>query len=91
MKGFGVFTWVDGRTYEGEYDNDKKHGHGVYKWQNGRIYDGFWANGVQDGVGKYTNSKGEIKFGKWQNGKVQDWISESQYQEEISKKRNNTR
>lgn len=28
MEGQGVFTWVDGRKYEGEYLDDKKHGYG---------------------------------------------------------------
>jgi len=26
MHGRGVYTWKDGRKYEGEYLNDKKHG-----------------------------------------------------------------
>lgn len=25
MHGKGVYTWKDGRRYEGEYYNDKKH------------------------------------------------------------------
>ena len=32
MHGYGVYKWDDGRIYEGEYLNDKKHGKGVYKW-----------------------------------------------------------
>ena len=32
MNGKGVHNWPDGRIYEGEYLNDKKHGYGVYKW-----------------------------------------------------------
>ena len=26
MHGKGIYTWKDGRKYEGEYLNDKKHG-----------------------------------------------------------------
>jgi len=26
MEGYGVFTWPDGRKYEGEYIDDKKEG-----------------------------------------------------------------
>jgi len=26
MEGTGVFTWSDGKKYEGEYLGDKKHG-----------------------------------------------------------------
>ena len=32
MHGKGKYTWKDGRYYEGEYINDKKHGCGVYRW-----------------------------------------------------------
>ena len=30
MEGKGVFTWLDGRRYTGEYLNDKKDGYGVF-------------------------------------------------------------
>ncbi len=30
MHGKGVYEWKDGRKYEGEYQNDKKHGFGCY-------------------------------------------------------------
>ncbi|MFN9901019.1 MAG: membrane-binding protein, partial [bacterium] len=32
MHGQGVFSWPDGRRYEGEYLQDKKHGFGIYSW-----------------------------------------------------------
>ena len=40
MSGQGTFSWPDGRKYEGEYLNDKKHGFGIYYWANGRQYAG---------------------------------------------------
>lgn len=40
MHGKGLYTWLDGRKYEGDYENDKKHGLGVYTWADGRIYSG---------------------------------------------------
>lgn len=45
MNGQGIFTWPDGRRYEGEYFNDKKHGFGIYTWSNNRQYAGQWENG----------------------------------------------
>ena len=45
MHGTGVFTWADGRKYEGEYFDDKKEGHGVFFWPDGRKYDGYWKSG----------------------------------------------
>ena len=43
--GHGVYTWPDGRKYEGEYSNDKKHGFGIYIWADGRRYEGNWEHG----------------------------------------------
>jgi hypothetical protein len=56
MHGTGIYTWKDGRRYEGEYLHDKKNGYGVYSWADGRSiilfnlqflkeYEGMWANG----------------------------------------------
>ena len=45
MHGEGIYTWADGRRYEGQYEMDKKHGFGVYHWADGRIYEGCWLNG----------------------------------------------
>ena len=38
MEGKGTFSWTDGRVYEGEWVNNKKHGKGTFKWEDGRIY-----------------------------------------------------
>lgn len=35
MHGKGVFTWPDGRRFEGFYINDKKHGDGLFTWPDG--------------------------------------------------------
>jgi hypothetical protein len=29
MHGKGTFKWADGRSYVGEYKDDKKHGYGI--------------------------------------------------------------
>lgn len=42
MNGKGIFKWPDGRSYEGEYKDDKKHGFGVLKWADGKKYEGLW-------------------------------------------------
>ena len=36
MHGSGVYTWKDGRMYEGDYENDRKHGYGIYTWNDGK-------------------------------------------------------
>ena len=45
MNGKGKITWVDGKVYEGEYKDDKKHGYGTFFWGDGRKYTGYWADG----------------------------------------------
>ena len=45
MDGKGVFDWPDGRKYEGDYLEDKKHGLGTFYWPDGRKYTGSWFNG----------------------------------------------
>ena len=45
MEGHGVFTWPDGRNYEGDYKNDKKDGKGIFYWPDGRKYEGGWLTG----------------------------------------------
>jgi hypothetical protein len=58
MEGKGVFTWPDGRKYEGDYKCDKKEGVGIFFWPDGRKYSGQWKNGKQHGLGTYTLSTG---------------------------------
>jgi hypothetical protein len=40
MHGQGVYSWADGRKYEGDYKDDKKHGYGIYTYPDGRSYKG---------------------------------------------------
>ena len=42
MEGKGLFVWLDGKKYEGEYLNDLKHGQGKFEWPDGRVYEGMW-------------------------------------------------
>lgn len=74
MHGKGIYTYSDGRKYEGSYYNDKKQGFGVYKWSDGRIYEGMWFDGKQHGKGKYILPDGSFKIGKWVDGKRIEWL-----------------
>tara|TARA_B110000305_G_C19040809_1_gene448099 strand:- start:216 stop:365 length:150 start_codon:yes stop_codon:yes gene_type:complete len=49
MHGNGMFTWPDGRKYQGQYLNDHKQGQGMFEWPNGRKYEGGWKLGKMDG------------------------------------------
>ncbi len=65
MEGYGIFTWPDGRRYEGQYIDDKKEGHGNFYWPDGRKYEGGWKNGKQHGIGVYTSASGKTKLSKF--------------------------
>ena len=56
MHGKGIFTWGDGRKYEGQYQFDKRHGYGVYiAPYEKKKYVGNWENGLQHGSGVETS------------------------------------
>ena len=82
MHGFGKITWADGRSYEGEYINDKKQGnlfilgYGIFTWPDGRRYKGSWKKGRQHGKGIYITAHGDEKEGVWVDGKRTRWADE---------------
>lgn len=76
MEGIGIYKWSDGRSYEGEYIDDKKHGYGIYRWADGRAYAGYWNLGKQHGLGVYTvATENRKKHGLWEEGKRIEWFS----------------
>ena len=44
--GKGEFQWGDGRSFSGEYKNDRKTNYGEYFWPDGRHFKGMWADGL---------------------------------------------
>lgn len=40
ISGRGVYTWPDGRKYEGDWKENKMHGEGIFDWNDGRLYKG---------------------------------------------------
>ena len=38
----GIYTWKDGRKYEGEFKDNFKYGYGIYEWGDGRKYEGIY-------------------------------------------------
>lgn len=76
MHGKGLLKWNDGRSYEGEFVEDKRHGYGEFTWSDGRKYLGEWRNGKQHGIGILQNANGNKgKKGEWADGKRLNWIA----------------
>ena len=78
MHGKGVYTWPDGRKYDGFYHRDKKHGFGIYSWADGRRFEGHWVHGKQHGRGKYILVDGTFKVGIWEEGRRIRWLDEEE-------------
>lgn len=77
MEGYGIYTWKDGRRYEGQYKEDKKHGYGIYVWADGRRYEGWWYKAKQFGLGKYiVPADSRVRFGLWEDGKRIEWFDQ---------------
>ncbi len=74
MHGKGIYSWPDGRSYNGEYENDRKSGFGVYTWADGRQYSGAWSAGKQHGEGIYKDANSVVRKGFWQEGKRVCWL-----------------
>lgn len=90
MDGSGVYTWPDGRKYEGQYLKDKKHGEGKYTWEDGKFYKGSWLDGKQHGEGVYTTIDGLSRKGTWESGRRTKWIGEHFKSEEDPSEPNTT-
>ena len=40
ISGYGMYTWNDGRVYEGNWVDNQMHGVGTFTWTDGRKYEG---------------------------------------------------
>jgi len=45
--------YTNGRLYEGEWENDQRHGRGYERYPNGNIYQGEFQYGKAHGKGRY--------------------------------------
>ena len=66
----GIYTWNNGTTYDGEWDNKKISGKGTLKYVNGDKYSGDFKNNKRHGYGIYTWDNGECYMGNWTEDKM---------------------
>ena len=62
----GILQFIDGSSYEGLLENNKRNGFGLYCFQNGDQYEGQWKNDLMHGRGRMEWKSD----GAWYNG---DW------------------
>lgn len=71
MDGKGEFFWPDGEYYQGEYENDERHGAGVMIWNKFKRYRGYWAFGVRHGYGESIEiNQEDIEYQGYNNDRI---------------------
>jgi len=70
--GYGIYNFVNGGRYEGDYNLGKFHGQGIYTSKNGSFFEGQFKDGKRHGTGylKYQYGgtyQGEFAMG-WRSG-----------------------
>ncbi len=64
-----TYTYPDGTKYDGEWKDNKRHGHGILTRPDGTKYVGEWAENKPHGQGVLITAEGMIYTGEWKNGK----------------------
>ena len=61
---------IDGLSYyDGQWQNNKRHGFGVRRYQSGNVYEGNWRDGLRNGKGTMRwLDVNETYSGNWKNG-----------------------
>ena len=62
--GQGTFRWSNGRTYVGEWYENRMHGEGLETWPNGSSYQGQFKENKRHGQGIFTWSDGRQYIGR---------------------------
>lgn len=71
--GSGIYRWLDGSTYDGEYADDLRHGSGRFLWVNGESYKGDYLKDERTGKGIYDWPDGSQYEGDFLAGKRHGW------------------
>lgn len=84
LKGRGTIQYIDGRFYDGNFENGLKHGYGTMTFSDGRKYEGNWFHNLRSGLGTLTWHDGSFYHGKFQYGMrngfgVMIWIDGRNY------------
>merc|ERR1712083_75706 len=70
----GKMWWADGRLYQGDFCDGRKHGEGELGWPDGRSYNGQWCEGKQHGTAIACTARGFKRNSRWGNGKFVEWL-----------------
>ncbi|MEM9930645.1 MAG: caspase family protein [Bacteroidota bacterium] len=68
QRGEGLYRYVDGRQYYGEFRDGRAHGEGTLTYPNGERYQGQFHRGQLHGKGIYRYPDGSSRSGTWRHG-----------------------
>jgi len=77
----GRMWWSDGKVYEGDFHNNRKHGDGTLEWPDGRMYSGQWHHGLQHGTATARTLEGHSCLSQWRHGVFIQWLREAMLSE----------
>jgi len=86
-KGKGIYELFDpsGKThYEGEFEENTKHGYGIESYPDGSTYEGYFEQNLKTGKGKFCWKQGFTYVGDFYMNNMEgfgtyNWIDERQY------------
>ena len=58
---------VRSERYQGEFEDDERHGHGTCVFADGGKYTGAWRTGTIEGKGRYEHANGDVFEGEFSN------------------------
>jgi len=79
--GRGVYVYIDGSKYEGEFKNGKLHGEGIWFYPDGEKYVGGFKNNYSHGLGTIYHLDGTQTNGEWVDGEFLNTRSASSAEE----------
>jgi hypothetical protein len=69
-RALGIYRWLDGDCYMGNFLNGKIHGYGMYLYPNGDVYVGNWSSSNKSGKGTNYDKYGNLTYyGDFLNGR----------------------
>lgn len=64
-----LINYTNGDQYNGDYEDDQKHGHGTLTYSQGGSYTGEWENDIRNGYGVNKWPNGDQYKGNWKDNK----------------------
>ena len=68
--GFGIYSFIDGSRYEGNWVENKREGFGKSFYTSKNMYEGEFKNNKKNGFGRFIKNDGNIFYGYFK----EDWM-----------------